>query len=358
MSSKSKVFFTSLTAGDRTKEIEEKLLKLCDAVGLASRIDKTDLVAIKMHFGERGNVTHIQPKLIRPLVKFITKIGAKPFLTDTTVLYKSPRSDAISHLRVAHEHGFTIDKVGAPVIIADGLVGDAEDDVAIPGKLFKTVSLAREILKANALIVVTHVTGHMACGLGGTIKNLGMGLASRKGKMRQHSAIKPEVIDSKCTACELCITWCPEAAITMQDGTAVIDSKKCNGCGECLTVCRFNAICYDWNVSNKNLQKRIAEHALGAVIGREHKCVYFNYIITVTKDCDCFGKKMIPIMPDIGVLASTDPVAVDQATLDMIQSHAGKSFRQMAYSNVDETYQLRHGEKIGLGVMEYELYEI
>ena len=356
--SKSHVFFIPLTINDRTKEIEGKLIKLCEAVGLASRIDKTDLVAIKMHFGEKGNVTHIQPRFVRPLVKFIAKIGAKPFLTDTTVLYKSARSDAVSHLRLAHEHGFTIDKVGAPVLISDGLIGDAEEEVAIPGELFSAVSLAREALKANALIVVTHVTGHIACGFGGTIKNLGMGLASRKGKMRQHSAIKPEVITNKCTACGLCIKWCPEEAIEMQGDTAFIDHKKCIGCGECLTVCRFNAIRYDWRVSNKDLQKKTAEHALGAVIGRIQKCVFFNYLITVTKDCDCLGSRMTPVMPDIGVLASTDPVAIDKATLDMIKSRNGKSLRKMAYTNVDETVQLQHGEKIGLGRMEYVLLEV
>jgi len=356
--STSRVFFTPLTINDRTKEIEGKLLKLYEAVDLTSRIDKTDLVAIKMHFGEKGNVTHIQPKFVRPLVKTVTKIGAKPFLMDTTVLYKSARTDAISHLRLAHEHGFSIDKVGAPVIIADGLIGDAEQDIAIPGEMFNTVSLAREALKANALIAVSHVTGHIACGLGGTIKNLGMGLASRKGKMRQHSAIKPEVIDNKCTGCELCVKWCPQAAIKMQDDIAIIDRVKCIGCGECLTVCRFHAINYDWKVSNKDLQKKTAEHALGAVIGREHKCLFFNYLITMTKDCDCLGSKMTPIIPDIGVLASTDPVAVDKAALDLIQLHNGKSFREMGYKNVDETIQLHHGEKIGLGRMEYELCEV
>ena len=358
MSSKANVFFVPMTTNDRTKEIEEKLLGLCQAVELADRINKSDLVAVKMHFGEKGNITHITPKFVRPLVKAVTKIGAKPFLTDTTVLYKSERSNAVSHLRLAHEHGFTINKVGAPVIIADGLIGNAEEEVAIQGELFNSVSLAREVLRANALIVVTHVTGHVACGLGGTIKNLGMGLASRKGKMRQHSAMKPEVIETKCTACGLCIKWCPENAIEMRGDVAFIISEKCIGCGECLTVCRYDAISYNWQVSNEDLQKKTAEHALGVVLGREDKCLFFNFLITMTKDCDCFGTKMTPMMNDIGVLASADPVTIDKAALDLIESRNRKSLREMAYSNIDETFQLTHGVKIGLGRMEYELHEI
>ena len=176
--------------------------------------------------------------------------------------------------------------------------------------------------------------------------------------MRQHSAMKPQVIDSACTGCELCIKWCPENAIQMQGEIAFITSKKCIGCGECLTVCRYNAIKYDWAVSNIDLQTKIAEHALGAIIGRERKSFFFNYILTVTKDCDCWGKKMDTVIPDIGVLASNDLVAIDQATLDIIHQKTGRPFNEFAFPHIKATYQLEHGVEIGLGKREYTLREL
>jgi len=352
---KPKVYFFPASANDGLETIHKKLLALYQQTNFNQCIESDDLVAIKIHFGEQGNTTHIPANYFNGLIKELKKKGAKPFFTDTCVLYRSQRSDAVKHLQLAHKHGFSLEKCGAPVIIADGLRGRNEIEVKIPGKLFSSVSIAAEGLTTNAMIVATHVTGHMASGIGGAIKNLGMGLASRKGKLRQHSSVKPRIEITKCTGCGECILWCPENAIAMNGNVAVIDSKICIGCGECLTVCRFNAVKYNWKTSNDDLQKKMAEHALGVTINKKDKMWYLNFAIIITKDCDCLGQPQQAIISDIGVLASKDPVAIDKASLDLVEQFSGKSLVSQSYPAIDPLVQLVHGEEIGLGKMDYEL---
>lgn len=352
------VFFIRMNCDEALDLIQQKIDKLFQKALFQTCIEKNDLVAIKIHFGEKGNVTHVPPNYVLPIAENIKKEGGKPFLTDTNVLYRSSRSDAVSHLKLAQGHGFSLNNCGAPVIISDGLRGSNEIEVKIKGKIFSSVFIATEAITSNALFVITHVTGHMATGLGGTLKNLGMGLASRKGKLRQHSSVKPWVEKSNCTACGLCLQWCPENAITLIDNVAFINEEICIGCGECLTVCRYEAVKYNWKVSNVDLQQKIAEHALGVVSNKNGKTAYYSFLINITKDCDCFGTKQKPITSDIGILASKDPVAIDTATLDLIKKFAGKSLTAMSYPNVDAMIQLHHAQDIGLGTMEYELVEI
>ncbi|MFC1502244.1 DUF362 domain-containing protein [bacterium] len=355
---KSRVFFTELKSNETTHLTAQKIQSLFNEAALGDCITRNDLTAVKMHFGEKGNETHISPDLVRPVVQEIRKHDAKPFLTDTCVLYKSQRDNAVDHLSLAHEHGFTLERTGAPVIIADGLIGHLEKTVPIPGKLFKEVSISSLASEVNSLIVLTHVTGHMGTGIGGAIKNIGMGFASRKGKLRQHSVMKPAISSKKCTGCELCVQWCPEDAISMSDEIAYIDSKKCIGCGECLTVCRFDAVQYDWRVSEKDLQIRMAEHALGVTHAKSEKIGYMNFMISITKDCDCIAKGQNPVLPDIGILASTDPVAIDAASLNIILDKTGKSLTDVSYPRVDPWAQIKHGEAIGLGKTDYDLVEV
>lgn len=325
--------------------------------GFHSLIGDRDLVGIKMHFGEKGNTTHIPPDLVKLVVDRIRERGGKPFLTETCVLYRSERDNAVDHILTAHAHGFSIEKLGAPVIIADGLRGDAEREVPIPGEIYQKVSVATTALEASAFIVLSHVTGHMSTGLGGVIKNLGMGFASRKGKLRQHSMTKPAISAKKCTGCGCCIAWCPADAISMNGDTAVIDQKCCIGCGECLTVCRFDAVKYDWQVGGTDLQMRMAEHAMGVVYNKQDKMGYINYLLSVTKDCDCFGKVQSMMFPDIGILASFDPVALDAATLDLIERETGRTLTDQSHPHTDPWIQIHHGEKIGLGSSDYRLVE-
>jgi uncharacterized Fe-S center protein len=355
---KTRIYFTPALREEPVKETQRKIRTLLDAAGLASRIRANDRVAVKLHFGELKNDTSIPPEYVRPVVEAVRAGSGQPFLTDTCVLYKSVRDNAVSHLRFAADRGFTLGKTGAPVIIADGLNGSDEKTVPIPGRIFKEVSVAAAARDADSLIVLSHVTGHLAAGLGGAIKNLGMGFASRKGKLRQHAVLKPEVLDKNCTGCGACAENCPADAIALSGGKAAIDPETCIGCGECITVCRFDAITHDWNRDSADLQQRMAEHALGVVIGRQDRAIYVNFILSVTKDCDCMSFKQKPILPDIGIAAGTDPVALDAASLDLILERSGKELTDLSYPGFDGRAQIRHGADIGLGSMEYERIEI
>ena len=352
------VYFIRAQSKENLNDVQKKIELLFNTSGFDTCIEHHDMTAIKIHFGEKGNTTYIPPAYVLPVARLIERKGGRPFLTDTNVLYKSERSDAVSYLKLTQNHGFTIDACGAPVVIADGLRGSNEIEVTINGELFEKVSIATEVITANSLIVYTHPTGHMSTGFGGTLKNLGMGLSSRKGKLRQHSAVKPWVDRNRCTRCGQCIKWCPADAIEWRENAAFIMNEICIGCGECLTVCRFDAVKFNWRTSGVELQKRIAEHALGVVIAKKGKVGYFSFVMNVTKDCDCVSMKQQPAFEDIGILASKDPVALDQATLDLIEQETKKPLRYYSYPNVDDTVQLVHGEKIGLGERSYQLHEI
>lgn len=354
----SEVFFTQVNQNEKTESINRKVLALFSAADLGSFINKNDLIGIKMHFGEKGNRTHIPSHCVVPIVEEIKKRQGVAFLTDTCVLYRSQRDNSVNHLLLAHRHGFSMDHLGVPVIIADGLIGNAESKVSIPGKIFKEVAVARAAVEANGLIVLSHVTGHIACGLGGSIKNLGMGFSSRKGKLQQHSVTKPSISSKKCTGCGLCIQWCPEDAISMKAEKAVIDSTLCIGCGECLTVCRFGAVSHGWGRSNDELQKRIAEHALGVTVAQPGRIGYMNFLLSITKDCDCWNEPQKPIISDIGILASKDPVAIDAASLDLIRDKTHRELTEMSYPDVDSWVQIRYGAEIGLGSRVYELIRL
>ena len=341
-----KVYFVPLKGADQNARAEATK-RIFDEAHVAAKIEKREYVALKVHVGDENNVTAIPPEVCVPLVAAIKEKGALPFLTETSTLYKGVRMNAVTHIQHAVARGFTIDKVGAPFIMADGLAGDNEISVKIDGELFQEVSVAREARMADFLLVVSHMTGHMVAGFGATIKNLGMGLASRKGKLRQHSSMKPEVIADSCVFCQKCLKWCPTEAISEQGGKALIDSDACIGCGECLAVCRFGAIKYNWGADSVWMQKAMAEHALGVVVDK--KAFYINDCCTMTKECDCLPVKQDVFIEDLGILGSFSPVALDQAAIDMTD------LSQKSYPNLNGNAQLEHAEKIGLGSRQYEL---
>ncbi|MEG6585561.1 DUF362 domain-containing protein [Dendrosporobacter sp. 1207_IL3150] len=352
-----KVFFLSVKDGLAVEEQAIAIKELIEKSGIL-KISNNDFVAIKIHVGEKKNTTHIKPELIREIVSKVKEQGGQPFLTETSTLYKGERENAVKHLMHAHRHGFTIENVGAPFIMADGLTGNSEYEVKIDGQLHETVKVAREVMTADALIAVSHPTGHIAAGLGACIKNLGMGLASRMGKMRQHSAMLPEVLSDKCRICQKCVKWCPQEAIIEKDGKAYIMAEKCIGCGECLAVCRFDAVSYDWGAESGYMQRSMAEHAYGSIKDKKDKCVFINVLINMTKDCDCFSVKQEKMIEDIGILASQDPVAVDMATLDLTAKAHGHNLAEMAYKHHDAMIQIDHAAEIGMGSKQYELVEV
>jgi uncharacterized Fe-S center protein len=356
----SKVYYIKASTAEGEQAISEKARRLFKAGGFAKCFKANDFTAVKVHVGEDGNTTYVKAPALKGLVDELVALKTKAFVTDTSTLYTGQRHNAIDHTALAVNRGFGMAGLGIPFIVPDGLFGTAETAVKIEGELDTEVSIAADIVRCQSILSVAHFTGHLAACAGATIKTLGMGCSSRKGKMRQHSALKPHVKKGRCTRCGECHRHCPADAITIDRIQAHIDQDKCIGCAECVAVCRFEAVAYDWQQENEILGKSIAEHALGAVKGKEGRCAFFNFVMSVTKDCDCFGQADMPtIVPDIGILASTDPVAVDKAAIDLVEAAGGKKLSQLTgYTRLDWRYQIEHGVMIGLGSSEYALTEI
>jgi len=355
----SKVYFIEAGIADGEKVISEKARKLFKAGSFASCFKENDFTAVKVHVGEDGNNTYIKAPCIKGLVDELLALKTKPFLADTCTLYTGQRHNAIDHTIMAAEHGFCSDGLGIPFIVTDGLFGTSELEVMVNGEINKEVFIAYDIARCQSILSVAHLTGHGAACLAATLKTLGMGCASKKGKMKQHAALTLSIGDD-CRRCGECFDHCPADAITLDDVKAHIDQDKCISCAECLAVCRFDAVKYDWGEESEELQKCMAEYALGVLKGKENRAAFFNFIMSVTKDCDCLDKANMPkIVDDIGIVASTDPVAVDKAALDLVEAKAGKKLAKLLKNDrLDPRYQIEHAQRIGLGSSKYELIKI
>ncbi len=340
--------------------ISEKARRLFQAGGFAQCFRENDFTAVKVHVGEHVNNTYVKAPCLRGLVEELQKLKTKAFITDTSTLYTGRRHNAIDHTILATERGFSVAGLGIPFLAPDGLFGTAETAVPIAGELHQEVSIASDIVRCQSILSVAHFTGHVATCAGATLKTLGMGCASRKGKMRQHSALKPKVKKGRCTRCGECYRHFPDGANSLDQVQAHIDQEKCIGCAECVAVCRFEAVAYDWQQESEILQKSVAEHALGAVKGKEGRAAFFNFLLSMTKDCDCFDKANMPTMvPDLGIVASTDPVAVDQAAIDMVEAQGGRKLPELIGNRrLDWRHQIEHAVKIGLGRAEYERIDV
>ncbi len=345
-----------------TKDLNQ-VDRLFDEAGFGKIISKDDFVALKIHFGERGNTAYIKPDRAKPIVKKVKKRGGRPFWIDANTLYKGSRSDTLAHLQTAFDHGYTFGKTGAHVLIADGLEGKAYKKIKVNFKHFKELFVAPLIFEADVLLALSHFKGHEVAGFGGAIKNVGMGLGSRAGKQQMHADIKPVVDRKACTSCGRCLEWCPEDAISWApDGKAQIDLNKCIGCAECIATCRFDAISISWSGSPDSLQEKMAEYAAGIINNFKNKSAFINFVTDVSPNCDCYNYNDPPIVPDIGILASFDPVAIDQASVDLVNRTEGRikskdKFRKL-WPNADWNVQLRHAEEIELGSRKYELISI
>jgi len=341
---------------------------LLQRAGLSSAIEEGDMVAIKLHFGEEGNTGFVNPVFLREVVRLVREAGGKPFLTDSNTLYRGQRCNAVDHLECALHNGFSYATVNAPLIIADGLDGRDAVDVPIEGfDHFDSVRIGAAAVHADAMVVVTHVKGHEATGFGGAMKNVGMGLGSRSAKQRMHSDLKPQVSAEKCTACGRCVKWCPVEAITIgPDRVATIDYELCYGCGECVASCSFGAIGIQWKTEPDAIQEKIVEHVAGVLADKEGKVVYLSFITNVSPDCDCWHFSDASIVPDVGVVAGNDIVAVDQASYDLVIGARGvpgtlaegmgsgvDKFREI--TGIDGTLGIAYAEKHGLGTATYEL---
>lgn len=366
----SDVYFAPLRAKNADESNVVRVRRLFSTAGFDDLIGEGDLTAIKLHFGERGNETYVKPGFVRQVADAVKESGGRPFLTDTATLYRGSRDNAIDHLLTAMEHGFDLSAAGAPLIIADGLLGGDYVEVEIGKKHLQKARIAGDIAAADSMIVVSHFKGHGMAGFGGAIKNLGMGCAPPIGKADQHRASQPLVVEERCAGCGNCSSACPEFAVLLEGGTARIDPERCVGCGACLVACPEGAMELDWGTIPIFIE-RMVEYAFGAVMGKEGRVGFFNFVIDVTPDCDCLPWSGAPIVPDVGILASKDPVAIDAASLDLVngqegirgtalKSHHGRGedkFRGV-WPEADGRLQIKYGEEIGLGSSRYRLIEV
>jgi len=355
----SKVYFTKLQSDSFKSNIPNKINRLFDAAIEDGIVKERDNVAVKVHFGERGNTTFVHPVFVREIVDKIKDLKGKPFLTDTNTLYSGSRTNSPDHLETAIRNGFSYSVVNAPLIIADGLHSKNVVDVPVGLKHFEHVKIAGDIYNAQSMIVISHFKGHGMAGFGGTLKNLAMGCASAAGKQMQHSDAKPSVKEKKCIGCQLCVKDCPVTAIAMNDDKkAVIDHDVCYGCGECITRCPVRAISIQWETNTDVFVEKMAEFAFGAVGNKAGKCLYINFIMNVTPLCDCVPWSGEKICDDIGIVASTDPIAIDKASYDLVVEAAGKDVFCEHHPTTMGHNIFEYGQAIGLGSTDYELVEM
>ena len=358
---------------ERKKSLIDRAVLALKRAGVADIIAPGDKVAIKVHFGERGNTSFVSPIYVREVVRLVKELGGTPFLTDANTLYKGMRDNAADHIVCALENGFSYATVGAPIVIADGLNGHEGTDVPVAGaKHCSTVRIGSAAVEADAMIVISHVKGHGEAGFGGAIKNVGMGLGTRSAKQRMHSDVKPQVKPDACTLCGRCAQWCPVPCIDLTGtptGKAYIDSERCIGCGECVAACSYGAIAISWAGDPSSLQEKMAEHAAGALAAKNGKVAYLSFLTNISPECDCWSFSDAPIVPDIGVLASRDIVAIDQASYDMVTQAVGILHTRgegldsgvdkfHAMHGVDGQIAMRYAEQLGLGTRRYEVKNV
>jgi uncharacterized Fe-S center protein len=363
----SDVYFVDVRSSTDSNLLDRLNLAMTRA-GILKIASEHDLVAVKMHFGEKGCTAYLRPAYVRVVLDQLRRRGARPFLTDTNTLYVGSRSDSVAHISTACENGFTLASMGAPVIIADGLKGGNCEIVAVKGKHFREVKIASDIARADALIALTHVKGHELTGIGGALKNLGMGCGSRAGKLAMHSDVRPYVSD-RCIGCKKCVDWCPVGAITVESKRARIDNRVCIGCAECIVVCPQRAIRIEWNTMASRVQEKMVEYAAGAMKTKK-KVGFVSFIMDVSPQCDCYPFSDAAFVPDVGILVSLDPVAIDKASIDLINRQpglpgtaaeaekAGADKIRSIHPDVDWGIQLKHAEALGLGTTRYKLIRI
>jgi len=372
---KSEVYFTKFGALHMDDSILGRLTRLFDRVGAGSIIKENDIVAVKAHFGEEGNISFVSPLYYRTIIDRIKICGGNPFISDTNTLYVGHRNNAVRHLNLALKHGFSYATVNAPVLIADGLTGMDFVEEEINLKHIKKAKIASAFYWANSMVVLSHCKGHMMTSFGGAIKNIGMGCAPRSGKQEQHSGGAPKFKSKYCTGCGECVKWCNWGAIKIENKKAVNDPAKCIGCGECISACRFDAIDSFWDSDITKMNEKMVEYAYAVVKNKKDKIVFFNFLMNITPECDCMPSTDRFLVPDIGILASFDPVAIDFASIELINSssvifenvndkkeydlkYTEKDKFKMVHSNLNWKIQLEYGKKIGLGNMDYELIEV
>ena len=364
----SKVYFTDFRTAGHGNGVLPKLEKLMKKAGFENLDFRNRFTAIKLHFGESGNMAFLRPQYARTVAEYVKRLGGIPFLTDCNTLYAGSRKNAVEHIYTAEMNGFSLLAASAPILIGDGLKGSDEVCVPIPnGVHLAEAKIGRQIMDADIFISLTHFKGHEKMGFGGAVKNIGMGCASRAGKMELHSDGKPVAESDVCTGCGSCMPYCAHGALKMTGGKMRVDHSCCAGCGACISRCPVTALQPTWDQADRLLDEKTAEYASAVLSGRPH--FHISILNNITPDCDCHGDNDAAILPDIGMLASFDPVALDQAAADLcnaapriIHSHLeGKKNTGDVFHDAHEKSRwqdtMEHGEKIGLGNRKYELIQ-
>lgn len=368
---KSEVYFTDFRCPVGTSQLD-KLKKLCVKAGIRDIDMEGKFVAIKMHFGELGNLAFLRPNYAKAVADLVKEQKGLPFLTDCNTLYPGSRKNALEHLDCANMNGFNTVTTGCQILIGDGLRGTDEIDVpVVNGEYIQTAHIGRAIMDADIFISLTHFKGHESTGFGGALKNIGMGCGSRAGKMDQHTSGKPSIDEEACRGCRRCAKECGSDAISYPDKKAVIDYDKCKGCGRCIGACSFDAVYNSNDSANELLCRKMAEYAQAVCHGRP--CFHIALVQDISPNCDCHGENDAPILPNIGMFASFDPVALDQACADACQEAEPLPNSQLSDNlarpgwkkhhdhfldsnpNVEWEATLDQGQKIGLGTREYIL---
>lgn len=350
---KNKVFFKPGTARDFLAA-PQKILDGIKKTGFLEGVKKDEFVGLKIHFGEKDNKSHINPAYLSSLVKFLKKRGAKSFFFETNTLYRGRRLNAVDHINLAYKHGFG--RLDIPIIIGDGLRGNDFIEVEINKKNFSSCFLAAALADIDSLIVLSHFTGHMLAGFGASLKNLAMGCASRKGKMLQHCQVSPKINENKCVNCGICARACSADAIEKRDKAYFIIEEKCIGCAQCVGACPLAAVRIIWSEEYDLLGEKLAEYAYAA--SRDRRCVYVNFCLYITKECDCMNREKKGFVPDLGVFFGLDPVSVDKASIDLLIQREGKDVLSQIHPQIDYQRHLQYAQDIGLGSLEYKLVEV
>lgn len=371
---KPKVYFTDFRTKANGDGLPTKLKKLIKKAGIESLNLEGKFVAIKLHFGEMGNISYLRPNYARAVADVVKELGGKPFLTDCNTMYPGSRKNAIEHLYCAWENGFTPLTVGCPIIIGDGLKGT--DDIEVPvlgGEYVQKAKIGRAIMDADIFISLSHFKGHEMTGFGGAIKNIGMGCGSRAGKTEQHISGQPCIDPDLCRGCKKCMAQCANNGLVFDENTRKmhVDKNCCVGCGRCLGACNFDAINFEDYHAPQLLNRKMAEYAKAVVSGRPH--FHISLVVDVSPNCDCHCENDVPILPNIGMFASSDPVALDQACVDACLAATpmpGSQLHERMHapgfcdkhdhftnSTPESEWQscLEHAEKIGLGKRVYQL---
>lgn len=366
---KSKVYFTDFRCYSGYNR-QQKLEKLIKTAGISELDLKGKFVAIKMHFGEPGNLSFLRPNYAKTVADVVKELGGIPYLVDCNTLYTGRRKNALEHIESAYENGFSPFSTGCHIIIGDGLKGTDETLVPVEnGEYVKEAKIGTGVMDADVIISLTHFKGHEAAGFGGTMKNIGMGCGSRAGKKEMHSAGKPQVNSELCIGCGKCTQICAHEGAVVEDGIAHIYHDKCAGCARCIAVCPVKAIAPTEDNANDVLNYKIAEYTKAVI---QHKPnFHINLVCEVSPNCDCHDENDVAIVPDIGMFASFDPVAIDNACADAVNAqpimlksciddHDHEHLDHLTHAHPDTNWRsvIDHAEKIGLGTREYELITI